>query len=206
MAASRSFELAGRSLALNRVPGSLMSPDAALSPRRATYCSFASPKESRQRKGDPGVCVPSLRFGQPAVLGPAGVSCKLAALKQARALIRLALCSSAQPQGFCGTGSGSGSNCVDAIATIFIAVRAGTTWARGRITLRTGRGTRFWESDHNFAAQHPQGAPTARRIWALTPKTPLTSARLFFGLPYFGEAKKGESPAAATERHRNVES
>ena len=25
----------------------------------------------------------------------------------------------------------------------------------------------------------------------------------FFGLPYFGEAKKGESPAAATERHRN---
>ena len=25
----------------------------------------------------------------------------------------------------------------------------------------------------------------------------------FFGLPYFGEAKKGESPAAATERLRN---
>jgi hypothetical protein len=25
----------------------------------------------------------------------------------------------------------------------------------------------------------------------------------FFGLPYFSEAKKGESPAAATERHRN---
>ena len=25
----------------------------------------------------------------------------------------------------------------------------------------------------------------------------------FFGLPYFGEAKKGKSPAAATERHRN---
>jgi hypothetical protein len=24
----------------------------------------------------------------------------------------------------------------------------------------------------------------------------------FFGLPYFGEAKKGESPAAATERHQ----
>ena len=30
-----------------------MSSGAALSPRRATYCSFASPKESRQRKGDP---------------------------------------------------------------------------------------------------------------------------------------------------------
>jgi hypothetical protein len=35
--------------------------------------SFASPKESKQRKGDPGSCVPSLRCGQPAVLGPAGV-------------------------------------------------------------------------------------------------------------------------------------
>ena len=26
----------------------------------------------------------------------------------------------------------------------------------------------------------------------------------FFGLPYFGEAKKGESPAAATERHQDL--
>ena len=30
----------------------------------------------------------------------------------------------------------------------------------------------FWGSDHNFAAKHPQGALKARRIWALTPKTP----------------------------------
>jgi hypothetical protein len=36
--------------------------------------SFASPKESKQRKGDPTCCVPSLRCGQPAVLGPDGVS------------------------------------------------------------------------------------------------------------------------------------
>ncbi len=34
---------------------------------------FASPKKSKQKKGDPAVCVPSLRYGQPAVLGPAGV-------------------------------------------------------------------------------------------------------------------------------------
>ena len=27
-------------------------------------------------------------------------------------------------------------------------------------------------SDRNFAAKHPKGAPKARRIWALTPKTP----------------------------------
>ena len=39
---------------------------------------FASPKKSKQKKGDPAVCDPSLRFGHPAVLSPAGVSCKLA--------------------------------------------------------------------------------------------------------------------------------
>jgi hypothetical protein len=50
--------------------------------------SFASPKERKQRKGDPAVCVPSLRYGQPAVLTFRGVSPKLAALKQGRALIR----------------------------------------------------------------------------------------------------------------------
>ena len=34
----------------------------------AQWLSFASPKESHQRKGNPAVCVPSLRCGQPAVL------------------------------------------------------------------------------------------------------------------------------------------
>jgi hypothetical protein len=38
----------------------------------ATHLSFASPKESKQRKGDPTVCDPSLRCGYPAVLGLAG--------------------------------------------------------------------------------------------------------------------------------------
>ena len=39
---------------------------------------FASPKKPKEKKGDPGACVPPLRYGQPVVLGPAGVSCKLA--------------------------------------------------------------------------------------------------------------------------------
>ena len=87
---------------------------------------FASPKKSNQKKGDPTICgVIGVRvqirraYGSPsrvrclapqrnwrptpithlAVLSPAGVSCKLASLKQARALIRLALRSSAQPEG-----------------------------------------------------------------------------------------------------------
>ncbi|SFU33342.1 hypothetical protein SAMN05216350_101370 [Polaromonas sp. YR568] len=60
---------------------------------------FASPKKSKQKKGDPAVCVPPLRCGQPAVLGSGGVSLELASLRQSRSLIRLNLRSSAQPEG-----------------------------------------------------------------------------------------------------------
>ncbi len=71
--------------------------------------SFASPKESNQRKGDPTVCVPSLRYGQPAVLGYGGGpqnSLHCVPLRQLRPLSRLRLRSSAQPE-----GSGSGHRC-----------------------------------------------------------------------------------------------
>ena len=39
---------------------------------------FASPKKSKQKKGDPGSCVPSLRYGQPVVLEASGVPLELA--------------------------------------------------------------------------------------------------------------------------------
>jgi len=71
--------------------------------------SFVSPKESNQRKGDPTVCVPSLRYGQPAVLGESGGaqnSLRCAPLRQLRPLSRFPLRSSAQPE-----GSGSGHRC-----------------------------------------------------------------------------------------------
>jgi hypothetical protein len=61
--------------------------------------SFASPKESSQRKGEPAVCVPKQSFGQPAVLAAGGGPLELATLKQSRALIHLHLRSSAQPEG-----------------------------------------------------------------------------------------------------------
>ncbi|BCO28272.1 hypothetical protein MIZ03_3172 [Rhodoferax lithotrophicus] len=62
--------------------------------------SFASPKESKQRKGDPAVCVPSLRYGQPAVLAAGGGPLELGyRLKQSRALIHLQLRSSAPIEG-----------------------------------------------------------------------------------------------------------
>ena len=62
------------------------------------FC-FAKSKVSK-RKGDPTVCVPALRCGQPAVLDPAGVELELASLKQSLALFRLNLRSSAHSQGF----------------------------------------------------------------------------------------------------------
>jgi len=64
--------------------------------------SFVSPKESNQRKGDPAVCVPPLRCGQPAVLGYGGGpqnSLHFVPLRQLRPLSRLRLRSSAQPEG-----------------------------------------------------------------------------------------------------------
>ena len=67
------------------------------------FC-FAKSKVSK-RKGGPAVCDPSLRLGYLAVLGSAGVACKLASLRQARALIRLNLRSSAHTEGILGTGS-----------------------------------------------------------------------------------------------------
>jgi len=81
-----------RALGLGFVPGPGLAPAGEL-------LSFASPKESSQRKGDPAGCVPSLRSGQPAVLTFRGVSPKLASLKQGRALIRETLRSSAHPEG-----------------------------------------------------------------------------------------------------------
>jgi hypothetical protein len=39
---------------------------------------FVSPKKPKEKKGDPAVCVPSLRYGQPAVLVKSGVSLELA--------------------------------------------------------------------------------------------------------------------------------
>jgi hypothetical protein len=46
------------------------------------------------------VWVPTLCYGQPAVLTESGVELKLAALRQSLALIRFRLCSSAQPDGW----------------------------------------------------------------------------------------------------------
>ena len=67
----------------------------------AGHLLFLSRQEKKAKEGDPTVCVPALRSGQPAVLGAGGVSLELApaALRQSRALIRHPLRSSAHTEG-----------------------------------------------------------------------------------------------------------
>ena len=94
---------------------------------------FASPKKPKEKKGDPGVCVPPLRCGHLAVLASSGVELELAALRQSLALIRLKLRSSAHSQGFEeGVGIGFGDKLRLRYATILIAAYARITGARGR--------------------------------------------------------------------------
>ena len=67
--------------------------------RPAAHLLFLRRQEKKAKEGDPTVCVPALRFGQPAVLASSGVSLELAALRQSRALIRWPLRSSAHTEG-----------------------------------------------------------------------------------------------------------
>ena len=61
---------------------------------------FASPKKSNQKKGDPQSASPALRYGAPCgAQSSRGLVQTRLRLRQARALIRLALRSSAQPEG-----------------------------------------------------------------------------------------------------------
>jgi hypothetical protein len=136
----------------------------------------------------------------PAVLAPSGVELELASLRQSLALIRLKLRSSAHSQrlGEMASGSDSGANSGRSglcTATILIAARAGITWARRPKHLRKRRAAWFWGSDRNFAAQHPQGATKARRIRALTSKTPESdsiSTAVWPGRAAQGQADQGK--------------
>jgi hypothetical protein len=120
----------------------------------AQWLSFASPKESHQRKGDPTRCVPSLRCGQPAVLGFGGVSLnsrRFASLKQTRALIRQNLRSSAHPEGNPRVPDIHTGHC-------FAALRSATPRGRKRLALRSlGRAQQWpvWMFGCCMSAPHP---------------------------------------------------
>ena len=77
----------------------------------AGHLLFLRRQEKKAKEGDPAVCVPALRFGQPAVLAASGVSLELASLRQSRALIRWPLRSSAHSEGMGEPNSHSGLCC-----------------------------------------------------------------------------------------------
>ena len=171
----------------------------------ALVLCFAKEKYPKERR--PAVWVPPLRCGHLAVLKPVGVTCKLAALKQARALIRPFLRSSAQP----GRAWG-GDQTPHSMGT-----------KRGWIPDRV-RDDKETESPNPNPLPHPvEAGPSSadgggrsgqtclsrrRVVWTAAEvkqrRLPATKWRdpdvgsPFFSLGFFGEAKKSNSPAGAT--------
>ena len=94
---------------LNPAFGSLLSSGAALSPQRATHFSFASPKESKPRKGEPksGPLRGSLRCSAGAEILETS---PLRGRRTSKILIRPILRCSALPHGVWGSGADTGTD------------------------------------------------------------------------------------------------
>jgi len=171
------------------------------------FLSFASPKERKQRKSEPAVCVPTLRFGQPAVLTPGRGTLELATLRQSRALISLKLRSSAQTEGHRAAQSArlvalratlpggltpwlSNTARAKQSAECFAAVEAGLSSAEAG-------GKRAGDClSEASSSQTPPATGSARHRAAAR-----TSARLFFGYFHLAKQKKvarppGRNPAS----------
>jgi hypothetical protein len=156
--------------------GSAFSSDseAALSPRQATHFLLLRQKKVSQEKAS---LVPaSVRFaaGTLRYTAQPGSRSNSAIASDNRG--PLSVWASAPRRIHKGLGDGVrfgfGSVSRFSSATIFIAACACISWARVQKHSPNRRASWFWGSDRNFAAKHPKGAPQARRIWALTPKTP----------------------------------
>ncbi len=119
------------------------------------FLSFASPKERKQRKSEPAVCVPTLRFGQPAVLASGRGALELATLKQSRALISLKLCSSAQTE---GPGTTQSARLVALRATLPSCVSAADTLPSQPTTPHPHKST----IDYSRPSDQPQRFNTTR--------------------------------------------
>lgn len=162
--------------------------------------SFASPKERKQRKSEPAVCVPALRFGQPAVLASGRGALELATLKQSRSLISLKLCSSAQTE---GRRAAQSARLVAQRATL---PSAQTPWlsdtARAKQSAATlaaveaglssagAGGKRAGDClSEASSSQTPPDTSSARHRAAAR-----TSARLFFGYFHLAKQKKVTRP------------
>jgi hypothetical protein len=150
--------------------------DAALSPRRATHLFLLRQNKVSQKKA---TLVPaSLRFaaGNLRCSAQPGSRSNSASASDNRGPLSVWACAPRRiHKGLgdgVGFGFGFGSVSCSSFATVFIAASACITWARGQKHSKNRLAAWFLGSEPNFAAQHPQRAPKAWRIWALTPKTP----------------------------------
>ncbi len=165
--------------------------------------SFASPKESKQRKGDPAVCVPSLRYGQPAVLAAGGGPLELGyRLKQSRALIHLQLRSSAHTEG----------TQVPVLVALRTTLHRGA-WHAPRCNARRSRASsaaphavvrrrvaQGWADQGSRLSERSEfERPPAQTEQRSEPARSDGGAfgSLFFWVLFFGEARESASPAGA---------
>ena len=179
-----------RSLLLLRFRGRDIRPAADL-------LSFASPKESKQRKGDPTVCVPSLRCGQPAVLDSGGGP---------QNSLRSNSCGP-DPVYVCAPRrSQKGLGNQQAIATLGGVRLQALREAKARalpppLWLRRGA-QRFADQGSPLSERSEFGRDPAKREHRRLPlrkaKGTQTVGSPFSCLLFFGEAKKSRSPAGAS--------
>ncbi len=187
-----------------------------VSPRRAThFLCFA--KESKQRKATPTVCVPSLRYGQPAVLDSGGGP---------QNSLRSNSCGP-DPASICAPrriqkGMGAGSlrfarpqqptansqyqpNSIPTTAARSAAVAWWPSEAKARSAskpLCMRRGAEGFadqgRSCLSAASSADPAKPEHRRLPRSAAQGSQTVGSPFFCLRFFGEAKKSRSPAGAT--------
>ena len=122
--------------------------------RPAAHLLFLRRQEKKAKEGDPTVCVPALRFGQPAVLASSGVSLELASLRQSRALIRWPLRSSAHTE---GCGSRTAARAIASLGPVL--------WAQAPCTGRSLCRVERSEDPNGCLDVHPLlAAPAAGRL------------------------------------------
>jgi hypothetical protein len=168
---------------------------------------FASPKKSKQKKGDPAVCVPALRCGQPAVRVAGGFRLELGyRLKQSPALIHLQLCSSAHTEGakriplmaLCATlpscQNNSGSSRSNALQSRASSAAPHAVMRRRVAQGAAGKEAQMFEPAGRVSA--PSAGPEQRSVPAAQRRVD-ESGSPSLCLLSIGEARESESPAGA---------
>ncbi|SDJ14538.1 hypothetical protein SAMN05444748_110113 [Variovorax sp. OV700] len=178
----------------------------------AASLSFASPKESKQRKGDPTVCVPPLRCGQPAVLDSGGGP-QNSLRSNSCGPDPACICAPRRIQkGWEPTGHRfarpNPNPTAKSIRTPAARSAAGAWWpseAKARSVskpLCMRRGAQGFADQGRSCLSEASSADPAKREHRRLPRSAAQGSQTvgspFFCLRFFGEAKKSRSPAGAT--------